>query len=85
MGDSHNQRNLRFTINSNLIRGSFILTFEPHIITRIQEEMDDFISSLNRKQNNDGISIKKTNNIYEINLKAFPAVCNKIFSIFKNL
>lgn len=85
MGDSHNQKNLRFNINSNSIRGSFILTFEPHIISRIQEEIDGFISCLRRKQNKDGISIQKTSNGYDINLKAIPAICNKVFSVLKGL
>lgn len=84
MGDSHNQRNLRFNINSSSIRGSFILSFEPYIISRIQEEIDSFISCLCRKQNKGGVSIQKASNGYDINLKAIPVICNKIFSVLKN-
>ncbi len=85
MGDSHNQKTIRFNITYNSIRGSFVLTFDPYIIARIQEEIDDFVSSLSRKQNKDGISIQKISNGYDINLKAIPAICNKIFSVLKGL
>lgn len=85
MVDYHNQKNLRFNINSNSIRGSFILTFEPYIISRIQEEIDGFISCSRRKQSKDGVSIQKANNCYDINLKAIPVICNKVFSVLKSL
>ena len=85
MGNSHNQRNLRFNINSNSIRGSFVLSFEPYIISRIEEEIDGFISCLRRKQNKDDVFIQKASNGYDINLKAIPVICNKVFSVLKTL
>ena len=85
MGNSHNQKNLRFNINSSSIRGSFLLSFEPYIISQIEEEIDSFISCLRRKQNKDGIFMQKSNNGYDINLKAIPVICNKVFSVLKSL
>ena len=85
MGDGKSSKNIRFNINSSCIRGSIVLTFEPHIISLIKDEIDSFIISLNNKKNKNNIHIKAKGNTYEMNLKAFPAICNKVFSILKDL
>ena len=84
MGDTHNSKNIRFNLNSDYIRGSFILSFEPYIVSRINEELEDFSNSLANKQNKKGLHIQKKGDSYEINLKTFLVICNKVFSILKN-
>lgn len=79
---NNDSRNIRFHINSKAVSGSFVLTFTPFIISQITDELDDFIQSQERKTKNK-ISIQKVNNVYEINLPGFIAVCNKIFDILK--
>ena len=84
MGNSHNSKNIRFNLNAEFFRGSIILSFEPYIISRIHEEIESFTNSLANKKDKKGVYIKKKDECYEINLKAFPAICNKIFSVLKN-
>ena len=75
-------RSIRFHINSKTICGSFILTFDSFITSRIEDEIESFICLQNKKKNNK-IFIQKVNNAYEINVKGFIAVCSRIFDVLK--
>lgn len=77
-----NLRSIRFHINSKTIGGSFVLTFDSFITSRIEDEIESFICLQSKKKKND-IFIQKVNNVYEINVKGFIAVCNKIFSVLQ--
>ena len=81
---NNNSKNIRFNLNTDYIRGSFILSFEPYIISRINDELENFINSLANKKDKKGIFVQKKDDSYEINLKALPAIFNKVFSILKN-
>lgn len=84
MSCSHVTQNLRFYIDSKVFSGSFILTFEPYIISRIEEEIDDFLYLRKKKIEKENLLIEKQNNGYHINVKAFIAICNIIFRVLKN-
>lgn len=84
MSNSGNTKSIRFHINSKNISGSFVLTFDYYIATKIEDEIDSFIYSSQEKIKRDKISIQKSNSIYEINLNAFPAILIIIFRILRN-
>ena len=77
-----NSKSIRFHINSKTICGSFVLTFDSFIASKIEDEIENFICLRSKKKRND-IFIQKVNNAYEINVKGFIAVCNRIFSVLQ--
>ena len=46
-----NEKNIRFNINSKVISGSFTLTFNSYLAYKIEEAIDDFITSRKNKKN----------------------------------
>jgi len=84
MSNSGNTKSIRFHINSKTIAGSFVLTFDYYIATKIEDEIDSFIYSAQKKIKDDKLSIQKSNSSYEINLNAFPAIFVIIFKVLRN-
>ncbi len=77
-------KNIRFHISSNVISGNFTLTFNSYLTYDIEKAIDDFITSHKNKKNRDNLSIEKINNVYEINVNAFIAICQVIFRVLKS-
>lgn len=78
---STNSKTIRFHINSRTINGSFALTFDSFITSSIEDEIDNFICQHTNK--NSDVLVQKVNGIYEINVKGFIAICNRIFNVLK--
>lgn len=77
-------KSIRFHINSLKISGNFALSFEPYIISEIENEIDNFVYNRKKKIKKEHLSIQKVNNVYEINVPAFIAICNIIYRVLKN-
>ena len=83
MGVTHSLKAIRFHINSQVVPGSFTLKFEPYIIYKIEEAIDNYIFTKGHKMKKNNMYIGKYNGVYEINLKGFICICHIIFQELK--